>query len=184
MHRVYRLTCNVQHLSPSTTIRALDKDDIDFAISVRLSHPKSIRYIDLLPDKMVCILRKHHPLAQCPWTPDVFLKLRHIKIVQDAADTRFVDDDLTRQQAGRNIVLNIPHWLAAPALVEHTDLVTAISERMARRINDHGQFILRPLPLGSSDLVWRLYWHRRYDTHPAHVWMRELIRRSCKSIRA
>jgi DNA-binding transcriptional LysR family regulator len=176
------ISLTVNHLLPSATIKALDSGEIDFAISTRLAHSKSIRSIGLLNDRMVCILRKQHPSAKRPLTLDAFLKLRHINIVQAIADTRFVENDLSRRQMKRNVVLNIPHWLAASPIVEHTDLVTAISERMAHRINNRGQFVLRELPLGAPELVWRLYWHRRYDGLPAHVWMRALVQRVCASL--
>lgn len=176
------VSITVNHLSPAQTVKALDSGEIDFAVSALLTHPKSIRSMSLLGDKMVCIMRRDHPSAGKPLTLDTFLKLRHINIVQAMADTRFVEDDLARRGLRRQVVLNIPHWLAAPAIVENTDLVTALSERMARRFNDRAQFVLRELPLGRRDLVWRLYWHRRYDALPAHLWLRELVRRVCAEI--
>lgn len=172
----------VNHLSPAETVKALDSGEVDFGISALLTHPKSIRSVDLLTDRMVCIMRRGHPCAKKPLTLGAFLKLRHINIVQAIADTRFVEDELARRGLRRNVVLNIPHWLAAPAIVETTDLVTALSERMARRFNQGGQFVLRELPIGKRDLVWRLYWHRRYDALPAHMWMRDMVRRVCAGI--
>jgi DNA-binding transcriptional LysR family regulator len=174
----------VSHLSPANTLKALDSGEVDFAVSALLSHPKSIRSLDLLKDRMVCIMRSGHPCAKKPLTLAAFLKLRHINIVQAIADTRFVEDELTRRGLRRNVVLNIPHWLAAPSIVEDTDLVAAVSERMARRLNTRGQFVLRELPIGKRELVWRLYWHRRFDTAPAHLWMRDMIHRVCAEVQA
>ncbi|HEX4328033.1 MAG TPA: LysR family transcriptional regulator, partial [Burkholderiales bacterium] len=178
------ISATIHHLTPAATVKALDSGEVDFAVSARLSHSKSIRSLDLLQDKMVCILRKDHPFARRPLTAGAFLKLRHINFVQALADTRFADGDAPHRHPRRNVVLNIPHWLAAPAIVESTDMVAAISERMARRVNDRGQFVVRPLPIGNRELVWRLYWHRRYDTQPAHVWMRDLVRRACAGLNA
>ena len=174
-----RIALSIRHLPPLETVKALDADEIDFAISAGLAHPKSIRSANLLEDEMVCIMRSDHPASRRPLTLKVFLALKHIKIAQSMADTRFIDDELSRQRLKRDIVLNIPHWLAAPSVVECTDLVTAISRRMARRINERGQFAIRPLPLRGQNLVWRLYWHRRHDEHPAHKWMRELVMHVC-----
>jgi DNA-binding transcriptional LysR family regulator len=171
------ISLNVKHLSPSATILAIESGEVDFAVSTRLVHPKSVRSIDLVHDRMVCILRKGHPMAKKPITLDAFLKLRHINIVQAKADTRFVDDELVIHQRTRNVLLNISHWMAAPPIVEKTDLVAAISERMARQLNSRGQLSLRALPVGNPELIWRLYWHRRHDSLPAQVWMRSLVKR-------
>jgi DNA-binding transcriptional LysR family regulator len=176
-----RISLTVNHLTPAMTVKALDSGEIDFAVSTRLAHPKSIRSADLLQDRMVCVLRAGHPWARRRWTADAFLGLRHINIVQAMADTRFAESDSVRGRR-RNLVLNVPHWLVAPSIVERTDLVASLSERMARRFNDRGQFVIRELPIGKADLVWRIYWHRRHDTLPAHVWMRGLIRRVCASL--
>jgi DNA-binding transcriptional LysR family regulator len=176
------ISATIHHLTPAATIKALDSGEVDFAISARLTHSKSIRSLDLLQDKMVCILRKNHPFARRSLTAESFLRLRHINFVQALADTRFADDDSRHLYPRRNFVLNIPHWLAAPAIVENTDMVAAISERMAKRVNDRGQFVIRELPVGNRDLVWRLYWHRRYETLPSQVWIRDLVQRACASL--
>jgi DNA-binding transcriptional LysR family regulator len=171
----------VQHLSPVLTLKALDSGEIDFAISTRLAHAKTIRNVDLLEDRMVCIMRAGHPWARRRWTPEEFLALRHINIVQSLEDTRFAEYEHARSR--RNIVLNIPHWLAAAPLVEQTDLVTSLSQRMARRVNDRRQLVIRELPVGRPDLVWRLYWHRRHDSMAAQCWMRALVLRACGGLR-
>jgi DNA-binding transcriptional LysR family regulator len=177
-----KLSITVSHLSPAATLKALDNGEIDFAISARLSHSKSIRSTELLQDKMVCLLRKGHPCAKRPLNLDMFLQLRHINIIQSTADTRFIEGDLLRHRVRRNVVLNIPHWLAAPAIVEKTDLVAVVSERMANRFNDHGQFVVQPLPLARPHFVWRMYWHGRHNTGPAHIWLRESVKRICSSL--
>ena len=42
---------------------ALEKDEIDLAVSMGLEHPGSIRAEVLFPDRMVCVMRRTHPLA-------------------------------------------------------------------------------------------------------------------------
>ena len=176
------ITIKVNHLSPMETIKALDNGEIDFAISTKLKHPKSIQSIDLLEDKMVCIMNKKHPLANEELQVNNFTNLRHINIVQSVIDTRFIDEDLSNLQLERNVVLNIPHWLAAPAIVEHTNLVAAISDRMAQQLKSKYQFVIKSLPVGESKFHWKLYWHKRYDSDPPQKWLRELVRKVCSTL--
>jgi DNA-binding transcriptional LysR family regulator len=172
----------VQHLTPTMTLKGLDTGEVDFGVSTRLVHPKTtIRSADLLADRMVCIMRAGHPWAKRRWSVDQFLALRHINIVQSLEDTRFAEYEYAPGKR-RKVVLNIPHWLAAGPLIEQTDLVTSISERMARRINDRHSLVLRELPIGKPDLVWRLYWHRRNEMVPAQRWMRALVQRVCATL--
>jgi DNA-binding transcriptional LysR family regulator len=167
----------VQHLSPSETVRALESGDLDFAVSTRLSHSKSIRSHELMRDKMVYVMRKDHPRAGAPAALESYLDLRHIRIAQDSGDSRF----LCYEGPGRE-PLCIPHWLAAPYILECTDFVTMLSERMVRAINVNGRLLARPIASAALEFSWNLYWHRRFDVMPSHVWIRALLREVCAGL--
>jgi DNA-binding transcriptional LysR family regulator len=122
-------------------------------------------------------MRKGHAAAQRPLTLKTFLSLRQMKIAQS-----IFDEELARQQLNREIMLNLPHWLIAPLVVESTDFVTVVSRRMANLFNTRHQLLLRPLPFGNQTFQWRMYWHRRHDEHPAHKWMRQLVIRACNAL--
>jgi len=172
------ISLRVTHMPTAETLKALDSDEIDFAISTGISHPKSVRATELLNDEMICLMRKGHPAARQPLTLKALLSLRHIKIAQS-----IFDESLAKQQLTREIVLDIPQWLAAPFIVESTDFVAVVSRRMANLFNVRGQFELRPILAGRPTFKWCMYWHRRYDQHPAQKWMRTLIVRVCDKIR-
>jgi DNA-binding transcriptional LysR family regulator len=116
-----------------------------------------------------------HPAAAARLTTRAFLALRHLRIVQSAGDVRFVDEALYRHGLQRKVMATTPHWLAASYLVENSDLVTALSESMARQLNADDRFAVRPLPWAAAIFSWRLYWHRRYDARPAHRWLRSMF---------
>lgn len=175
------ISLQVRHLPPIETVRALDADDVHLAVSTGLEHPKSIRSVKLLDDRMVCIMRRDHPAANSRLTLKRYLALNHIRTVQTASDTRLVDEHLPGQSP-RRVLMTIPHWLAAPALVAQTDLVAAISLRMADLVNVNDAFAVQPLPFGPQSFSWRLYWHSRYDEHRAHRWMREFIEATCDKL--
>jgi DNA-binding transcriptional LysR family regulator len=179
MERVGRqapgISLDTIHLQPSATVAALETDEVDLAISTGLQHSTAIRSQPLYRDRLVCVFRTGHPAARLPMTLRDFLTLRHLKVAQSPVDTRFIDDDLARRKLKRNIVLNVQHWLSAPHIVRRSDLVTAMWERMARGINADGRLAIGKLPIGPAFTTFRLYWHRRYDNHAAHRWMRELI---------
>jgi DNA-binding transcriptional LysR family regulator len=171
----------VKYLPPLETVKALEAGEIDFAVSAELVHTQAIRSVVLLDDELVCIMRKDHPAAKRRLTLKAYLELKHINTVQSSADTRFIEQHLPRD-AQRVIPLTLPHWLAAPSLVKSTQMVAAISRRMADAVNAGGDFAVRPLPVGLKRFAWRLYWHARHDSQPAHKWVRELVLRSCQAL--
>jgi DNA-binding transcriptional LysR family regulator len=169
------IAITVQHLPPSETVRALEASAIDFAVSALIKHSQSVHSLELAKDRMVCVMRKDHPAAKGRLTARDFLALRHLRIVQSAGDMRFVEEALLERGLRRRVMATTPHWLAASYLIERSDLVTALSESMVRRLNRDGRFAVRPLPVGGTEFSWRLYWHRRYDARPAHQWLRSIF---------
>jgi DNA-binding transcriptional LysR family regulator len=167
------ITLGIKHLSPTSTIDALEADEVELAVSTGLRHTSSIQSMDLAPDEVVLVLRKGNPFLQKKNDATEFLKLKHIWVSQSPADTRFLDDHLAKMKLRRQIVLTLPHWLAATAVVAETDLVTVASQRMARKLDS--RFVTLSLPFAPQRFMWKLYWHRRYKTHAGHRWMRTLI---------
>jgi len=175
------ISLEVKHLPPLETVRALDADDVQLAVSTGLEHSKTIRSLRLLDDRMVCIMRRDHPAAAKKLTLKGYLALNHIRTVQTASDTRLVDEHLSGR-IKRRVTMTIPHWLAAPALAAQTDLVATISLRMAKLVNADGAFAVHPLPFGPQGFSWRLYWHIRHEEHRAHRWMRAFIQAACDKL--
>jgi len=73
------------------------------------------------------------------------------------------------------VVLITAGWLPLPFLVEGTDLVAAVPERLARRIGAAaGVTIIEP-PFGIIELIEAAWWHPLYATDPALTWLRAIV---------
>lgn len=175
------VTIDVLHISPERTIKALEADQLDFALSMALNHTNNIKSEALFEDQMVCVMRAGHPLAKKKLTLDQFLEVEQLKVAMSPTDTRFVDNLLADQGLARKLVANVPHWLLIPEVLAHTSMLAVFSSRLANRFPP-GQLITKPLPFDSPPFFWTLYWHRRYDNSASHQWMRGLVRQSCRQI--
>lgn len=165
------VSLDVVHLSPLQTCDALERDEIDAAVSMGLEHTATIHHQPLMRDRMVCIMRRSHPLAEGKLSLRRFLAARHLKVSMSPTDFRFVDDVLARHGARRDIALNVPHWLLVPEVVATTDYVAVMPALFASAIGDE-ELMIRDLPFASSSFDWCLYWHRRHDNDPANRWLR------------
>jgi len=162
------------HLNPAGTIEALESGRVDLAISVGLEHLGSIRSEAVFQDRMVCVLSRQHPEANRPLTLERFLTLDFLNVSISTADGGWVDRVLSEMQCRRNIVLNVPHWLAVPQILQALPVAVIMSERHVRSLADK-RLAIRELPLESEAISWSLYWHRRNDGSAAHRWMRQRI---------
>jgi DNA-binding transcriptional LysR family regulator len=173
---------DIVHLPPERTVEALEKDEIDLAVSMGLEHPGSIRAEVLFPDRMVAVMRRTHPLARRAITLDSFLSCRHLKISMSPTDLRFVDDVLARQALTRDVAVNVPHWLVVPHILGRTDFICVMPGRLAAALAGR-TLVARDLPFASEPFDWILYWHRRHEANPANRWLRDHIRAAADALK-
>jgi DNA-binding transcriptional LysR family regulator len=168
------VTLDVLHISPEKTVEFLESDQLDIALSTDLQHNNSIQSQRIFSDRMVCILRKAHPLTKGKLTLKKFLASKHLRVSMSPTDIRFVDNVLADKGHSRNVVINVPHWLLVPEILKKTDLIAVISERLASSFINK-DLVLRPLPFIANNFFWTMYWHKRYEHSKSHQWLRELI---------
>jgi DNA-binding transcriptional LysR family regulator len=172
------LGLDIVHLSPAQTIDALEKDDIDVAVSMELQHSSSIRSELAFVDKMVCVMRKSHRLAGQRLTLTRFLGERHVKVSMSPTDLRFVDNVLADMRLKRSTALNVPHWLVVPHILRRTDYLSVMPASVAVALADKS-LVVQTLPFASAPFEWKIYWHHRHDDNPAITWLRGQIRAAC-----
>lgn len=177
-----RIGFNIIHLPPTATVDALEKDEIDVAISMGLDHSNAIRAEQLLRDRMVCIMRRAHPISGKRFSLETFIAQHHLKVSMSPTDMRFVDDVLAGLGVHRKISLNVPHWLVVPHVLKQTDLVAVMPAHLATALMDD-DLRMHELPFQSAPFDWMLYWHRRYDQSNANKWLRDQIRQACLALK-
>lgn len=168
------VTLEVQHLSPEDTLAALESDRMDVAVSMHLHHRNTVKSEPLLTDRMVVLVREHHPLAAGKLTLKKLLAYGHVRVAMSPTDIRFVDNVLADEGLQRRIALTVPHWLLVPRVLASSDLVAVMSERASRTFTGSGT-VMRPVPYAAEQFHWTMYWHRRYERSRAHQWLRESL---------
>ena len=176
-----RVTYNILHLPPAHTVDALERDEIDVAVSMGLEHSNAIRFEKVLRDRMVCVMRASHPIASRPLTFEGFMAQEHLKQSMSPTDHRFVDSVLAGMGYRRHITLNVPHWLVVPHVLKQTNLLVVMPGLLATALMDDDLRMFE-LPFESGPFDWMMYWHRRYDQSVANRWIREELRKVCATV--
>jgi len=161
---------DVIHLPPQRTTEALEKDEIDVAVSMGLIHSNSIHSAKLMTDRMVCVMRAGHPIAGESLSLERFLAEKHLKVSMSPTDMRFVDDVLAKQGLVRRVALNVPHWVLVPRILERSNML-AVMPGLFAYDNAYDGFVQRELPLTSPPFEWSVYWHRRHNGDQAIKWL-------------
>jgi DNA-binding transcriptional LysR family regulator len=171
-------------LRPSGTldfVDRLDRGDLDLTLGGMDSAGERFATAPLLEDPFVMVMRRGHPASRGKLPAAAFAALPHLEISSSHEDTGFIDRWLAERGLVRRIALRAPYLSAAPILVQ-SDLVAALSRRIAQEFVRNHPLQLRKPPYDSPRVRTVMLWHRRLDRHPAHRWLRDVILSAAKSL--
>ena len=129
------------------------------------------------PGRLVMAVRPAHPFTRVKAvTAQQYAAAEHVTVSRRGNLSNALDDALTRLGLTRRVVATAPTEAAALAFARDSDLVISVPEATTRSaVADLGLAVL-PLPLELPSAPVYLSWHQRYDTDPAHAWLRGLAR--------
>ncbi len=183
-----RLVSELETQAPNVAIGAIDagatpsaewleREDIDFlAVPEMVAKKlKGMHRAVLFDERFVCMVRRDHPRVRTRLTLKVYTELHHALIAPRGEKGGFVDDALAARGLERHVSLMVPHFLVAPHVVAHSDLIITLAERVARSVAAYLPLRILPLPLSVPGFSMSLVWHPRHHNDPGHRWMRAMI---------
>jgi len=133
--------------SRETVLQDLRRQEIDFAIGPLASAPTAVELTPLFTERMVMIGRRGHPQLTSELTIEGFAALSHLLVSQRGDAFGSVDSALREMGLSRRIAITVPHFLAAPFIVGHTDMVAVMAERVARRLAEAAGVSIHGMPI-------------------------------------
>jgi DNA-binding transcriptional LysR family regulator len=150
--------------------------EVDVSISYFPNPPASLRVRPLFRDRMVGIARRGHPLLQGDIDLDRFCAQGQV-IVEPGQATMYnaqIERQLEIAGRTRKTVMSKPTFLGVPFIIEETDLIATVPEKVARGFTRFTDIEMFELPLSLEPFDVMLLWHDRTHTHPLQRWFREL----------
>jgi DNA-binding transcriptional LysR family regulator len=161
----------------------LEEGTIDLAIGVLNEEDKPAAFQQrLFQERFVCVLRADHPAVGDTLSLEQFVELNHALISPRGRRGGLVEQELKKLGLSRRIALTVPHFLVAPLVVAHSDLVLTVAARIAKAFE--GMLPLRVVetPLQVPGFSVTQFWHERQQQDPAHAWLRGLIMDLCRTL--
>jgi DNA-binding transcriptional LysR family regulator len=176
---------------------ALDTGRVDLAIGRFGRVPDRYASETLYRDTVVWVLSRDNPEARGTLTLERLAALPHLILSSVGDDVAAIDgyvldhglelrvtrDDASAFQGAlaarglrRTIALTVPHALAAPAIVERSDLAALLPRRLAASFAPQHRLKLFKPPYPSPELEAQALWHRGHASQPAVAWFRTLLR--------
>lgn len=129
----------------------------------------------LFRHKYVCMFRKGHPLDKAKFTLKDFSAAEHVVVVAAGTGHGKVDELMEHAGVKRKIRLRVPHYVAVGHILQETDMVVTVPERLAQRCTAPFGLTYVPHPVKLPEIAINLFWHARNQREPGNQWLRKLI---------
>jgi DNA-binding transcriptional LysR family regulator len=172
-----RLAAPGVRLSTVRSTTATLKDDladgrVDLAIGLLPDLQAGFFQQRLFGQRYVCLLRQGHSLAGPRMSLKDFSAAEHVQVVAAGTGHHEADDWLAQRGIRRNVRLVVPHFVAIGHILQSSDLIATVPERLAERMC--GPFglvsVKHPAPLPQAAI--HAFWHARFHRDPANQWLR------------
>jgi DNA-binding transcriptional LysR family regulator len=134
-------------------------------------------------DRLVVAMRADHP---CAGGLDLasYAAQPHVVISRRGRLTAPVDDVLAAEGLRRRVVAAVATVSTALQIAARSDALVTCTALHSRPLIEAFGLLARPLPIDSPPATVNCNWHQRYDSDPAHAWLREQVRASIEEITA
>jgi DNA-binding transcriptional LysR family regulator len=168
---------SVRAISRADAAQALRRKDVDLAIGPLSAAPEGVAMTPLFKERFVMIARNNHPALTGPLTVEAFAALPHLLVSPAGDASGMLDPALRERGLSRRVAFTVPHFLVAPFLIETTDLVAVMPERVAMRMRPAARFEIYEMPVHMPPWTVGLALSEETLTDACMVWLVALIRR-------
>ncbi|HZS80192.1 MAG TPA: LysR family transcriptional regulator [Herbaspirillum sp.] len=184
---VRTIMCDAPHIKirmmPLTTRdpRAmLLRGDVDLAVgffpgvTVQLGdRPKTqINHTRLYTGRYVCVMHKHHPLADKELDIDNYCSANHLLVSLSGKPYTVIDNVLADMGRERKVLLTVNQFFTAGRIVASSDLITVLPHHLIAATGMQEVLVVKELPFETPDEHVDMLWHERDARNPAHKWLR------------
>ena len=131
------------------------------------------------------MVRHDHPEIGNTLSLEQYLSMRHVvfgRLGREGIRNSIVDRELKRLQLTRQVALQVPGFQSMPIIVQNTDFICTLPQRMAQAYAQHLRLKTLRTPLVLPSLPLHMLWSRSRDRDPSHRWLRESIAELCQRL--
>jgi len=160
----------------ATTLRDdLESGKVDLAIGLLPQLKAGFFQRRLFSQSYVCLMRRGHRLDKKRISLSEFSSAEHLVVVSAGTGHGKVDELLQRSGSDRTIRLTVPHYVSVGHILQASDLVATVPERLADRLVEPFGLVKVPHPAKLPEVAINVFWHAKYQRAPANRWLRGIL---------
>jgi DNA-binding transcriptional LysR family regulator len=129
----------------------------------------------LFRQRYVCLFRQGHALDRPELTLPGFQAAEHLLVVSAGTGHGRVDERIRRAGVERVVRLTVPHFVGVGHILQGTDLVATVTERLAQRLAEPFGLTWRPHPVAMPEVTINAFWHAKAHRSPLNQWLRRVV---------
>lgn len=157
------------------TPRLLESGEADLALGFVPQLEAGFYQQSLFRQRYVCVASADHPRIRQRLTLRQFEREEHAVVTSSGTGHLILAKEITSQGIRHNIALRVPNYLGIAFVIEQTDMLVTIPERLAEVLEGRGRFKVFPVPFALPDYAVKQHWHERYHHDPGHRWLRGVV---------
>lgn len=173
-----RSRLGVVQMQPARIASRLANGDIDLAFHLVEEIPPGLHHQPLFSERYVLAGRVGHPQLQQKLSLSRFCELEHVIVSPDGGGFLGpTDEALAAMGKTRKVVLSVPNFIGLQQLLEDTEMVAMLPERLLRQGRHRLQQVAPPLQVAGFGMA--MIWHERSHRDPASAWLRKMLQQTC-----
>lgn len=166
---------NASYFDPENSTTPLETGAVELALCHPLSKAAGIYQQVLFDDHFYCAIRQDHPGVN-QMDLETYLSLPHLQIAPRGETEGPVERALAKLGHQRRVALQMLNFNSAPMVLAQSDLVLTAPRRCIDEWAKIMPLSVFPCPFEMPSFSIAMLWHERFQSHPAHQWLRDRVR--------
>jgi DNA-binding transcriptional LysR family regulator len=153
----------------------LEAGKVDLAIGLLPQLKGGFFQRKLFRQRYVCLFREGHRLDKKRISLEEFVAAEHLVVISAGTGHGKVDELLKRSGIERDVRLTVPHFVSVGHILQATDLVATVPERLAQQLVEPFGLTFVAHPAKLPEVAINVFWHAKFHKAPANQWLRSLV---------
>jgi DNA-binding transcriptional LysR family regulator len=153
----------------------LESGKVDMAIGLLPQLKAGFFQRRLFKQRYVCLMRRGHRLDKKRITLAEYAGAAHLVVVSAGTGHGKVDELLQRSGIERTVQLTVPHYVSVGHIVQRSELITTVPEKLADRLLEPFGLAKVAHPAKLPEVAINAFWHAKYHRAPANQWLRSVV---------
>lgn len=172
----YQINILAHHLPLYAQQAMLNNQQIEASIGITYELT-SLPHEVLFTEPLVCVMRKDHPLASKGLTKQRYLSANHLCfMVNDLGKGYITDIILSSMGYQRQVVMRLPHIMAALNTVAQTDLIATLPLGIVNDMPIKLNLVTKTLPFKLPHVSFVIAWHPRSSHDKGLMWLIQTLK--------